>query len=485
MSPEANKLAQEAEPATAPKKTKLPVYEIPRSGPVVSSGDRLSFETFPLEVLPEPLRVYCAESAASLGADPTWIAVPMLSALAAGIGNSYAIKLKADRIQPAAIWTALVGSSGCGKSPALKSAVGPILDKQRPLLLAHQLEMKQWMASRDGSSAPPAPMRFATDDATIESLVSLMQESQRGLILVRDELAGLFDFGRYASSGDGGATVAKFLEIWNGGQVLVDRKVSGVQFVARASLSIAGGIQPKTLARVLKASFHDNGLASRWLFTCPTEREPDWYDEVVSEKSAWAYREVLDRLYCLPCNPGPNGVPTPEYLVVDANSPAKDALAQFVREHGRLKADLDEDQAAAWQKLEDYAGRFALVLQLAEWAANGKDQDPPTVADLKSVQGGITLARWFGNESKRIFRLLRGSTEDKVQDALLQFVKKRWGDKENPGPTTLADVRRSGPRSLRSKECPDKEVARKWLLHLAESGAIVRVGDSESWRPKP
>ncbi len=424
---------------------------------------RLRFETFPLEVFPKELQTYCKEAGDSLGADPSWIAVPMLSVLSAAVGNSYRIQLKNKRVLPAAIWTAVVGSSGCGKSPALKFAWGPVQDRQKKPLRDYQSEKKKWGKAQDGPP-PVAPTRFTTDDATIEALVGLLQDNPRGLLLARDELAGLFDFGRYSNGGDGGAVVAKFLEIWNGGQVLVDRKGGGTEFVDKASVAVAGGIQPKTLKKVMKPSHRDNGLAARFLFVRPPERAADWYEAEISDDAAWDYEGVLDRLYKLRYASMFDESPDPSTLVVDKDSPAKEALAQFIREHGQEKADLEEDLAAAWQKLEDYAGRFALVLQLSKWAAEGGTVPPPKVADLDSMEGGITLARWFGNEAKRLYREFKKTNKDDLRDSLLEHLEKHPLE-------TARDCQNGGPPALRK----DRPKIDELLGELCNEGAIRKL----------
>ena len=55
--------------------------------PVPPVRDR--YEPFHVDVLPEPVRSYINESAAAIGCDPAFVALPLLSALAAAIGNAF------------------------------------------------------------------------------------------------------------------------------------------------------------------------------------------------------------------------------------------------------------------------------------------------------------------------------------------------------------------------------------------------------------
>ncbi|RMH23667.1 MAG: DUF3987 domain-containing protein, partial [Planctomycetota bacterium] len=75
------------------------------------------FMPFPVDALPEPVRSYVVEGAKSIGCDTSFLALPILAGLAGAIGNTRRIKLKRDWIEPAVVWVAIIGESGCGKSP--------------------------------------------------------------------------------------------------------------------------------------------------------------------------------------------------------------------------------------------------------------------------------------------------------------------------------------------------------------------------------
>src|SRR5690606_36846126 len=81
------------------------------------------YEPFPVDILPQPLRQFVIEGAASIGCDPDYIALPMLSALAAAIGNSRRVRLKRGWFEPSVLWTAVVGESCTTKSPTIELAL--------------------------------------------------------------------------------------------------------------------------------------------------------------------------------------------------------------------------------------------------------------------------------------------------------------------------------------------------------------------------
>ena len=77
----------------------------------------------PLNLLPSVLREYVRAIANSLNVEVAFVFLPLLSALAAAIGNSRNIRLKKGFVQPAILWTAIVARSGSRKSPALSAAM--------------------------------------------------------------------------------------------------------------------------------------------------------------------------------------------------------------------------------------------------------------------------------------------------------------------------------------------------------------------------
>jgi hypothetical protein len=436
------------------------------------------FVPIPVDVLPDPVRCYVTEAAKAIGCDPCYVFLPMLSGLAAAIGNTHRLALKRAWEEPAILWTTIVGESGAAKSPAIEAALRPVKRRQHLAMKEHDRALEDWKAEHarwevehaawrkaaakgNAGNPPEAPAkpicpRTWTDDTTTEALVVRLRENPRGLLMVRDELSGWFNFDRYAG-GKGGGDAAKWLEVFGGRALIVDRKTSGTEYVPRASVSIAGGIQPETLRRALGQEHRDNGLAARLLFAMPPRRPKRWTEDDVSEQTEAALAVVFDRLYALKADTDEEGDPQPRLVRLDAR--AKRAWAAFVNEHGREQAERTGDEAAAWSKLEGYAARFALVIHLARVAA-----DNPTIADASmvdeaSVAAGVALVRWFAREAERVYALLSGDDEAREQNRLIDWVDGRGGS------VTVSEVTK-GIRRYRGK--PDE--ARETLEALVEAG---------------
>jgi hypothetical protein len=434
-----------------------------------------AYAAFPAGVLPEPIRRFVADGAKSIGCDPSYLALPLLSALASAIGNTRRIVLKRGWAEPAIVWTAIVGDSGTAKSPALELALRPIRKRQHEamkqhveamkeyadVLASHERDVAQWKRSKSDKpppAKPEAPLadRCWTDDATTEAMAVLLQQTPRGLLMVRDELAGWFNFDRYAG-GKGGGDAAKWLEMFGGRPMLVDRKTGGTSYVPCAAVSIAGGIQPETLRRALVQEHRDNGLAARLLLTCPTPKPKRWTEADVSADTETAVARVFDQLFGLKPETDDAGNEYPK--LVTLSDDGKRAWVTFYNEHASEQVNLSGDEAAAWSKLEGYAARLALVVHMTRWAAGDATLRESAQVDEASIAAGVVLARWFGDEARRVYAIFGESDEERECRRLVEWIQRKGGT------ATVRDLTR-GPREYRG----DPERAARALGKLVAAG---------------
>jgi len=433
-----------------------------------------AFKPFPVDVLPQPIRGFVLCAAKSIGCDPSYVALPLLSGLASAIGNTHRIELKRGWTEPAIVWTAIVGDSGTAKSPALELALIRIRKRQHDamkkhadamkehadVLAIHEREATHWKKTKSDTPPPAKPEapiadRCWTDDATTEALAVLLQQNPRGLLMVRDELAAWFNFDRY-TGGKGGGDAAKWLEMFGGRPMVVDRKTGGTLYVPRAAVSIAGGIQPETLRRALGQEHRDNGLAARLLLTCPPRKPKRWTEADVDANTEAAVAAVFDRFYTLTMETDDDGDERPRLVTLAPDGKA--AWVRFYDEHAGEQVNLSGDEAAAWSKLEGYAARLALVTHLTRWAANDSTLGDPARVDETSIAAGVTMARWFGNECRRVYAILGESDEGRESRRLVEWIERKGGS------VTTRDLTR-GPREYR-----DADKAAKALGELVTAG---------------
>jgi hypothetical protein len=406
-----------------------------------------SREPFPLNALPEPLRGFVAAGAKAIGCDSSYLALPLLTAMAAAIGNSRRVQLKRGWAAPAILWVAIVGESGTAKTPAFKLVMRPIRERQRKALEDHAEAIQEyetelaryekryadWKRDKKAANEPPkkpeAPQaeRFVVSDTTVEALAPLLLANPRGLLLARDELAGwIGSFDRYAG-GKGGADAAHWLSMHNGESIIVDRKtgISRTTFVPQASVCVCGGIQPSILNRALGSEHRESGLAARLLLTCPPRMVKSWTEAEIDPSVETEIARILDRLYELRPTQSEEGEPRP--VEVGLTTDAKAAWKAFYNAHAQEQTDLSGELSAAWSKLEEYAARLALVIHFARWAANDPTLTSADVVDLASMAAGIRLANWFKGEARRVYALLGETDEDRDRRRLVEWIERKGG----------------------------------------------------------
>ena len=428
------------------------------------------YRPFPVDSLPEPMRSFVAQAAEALGCDAAFVALPLLAASASAIGNTRRIDLKRGWTEPAIVWTCIVGDSGTLKSPALYLALRPLRRRQHETMKRHTQEMKAydsevlryeialaaWKKSKGKGDPPekpkePVPWRCVCDDTTIEALAVLLLQNWRGLLMARDELAGWFGgFDRYAQ-GKGG-DVAKWLEMFGGRPVMVDRKTGDRKtiYIPRAAVSVTGGIQPVTLQRALGRAYFENGLASRLLLACPPRRVKRWSEKEIAPAVEDAVATIFDCLYSLEPIMGDDGEPEPG--IVRLSREAKRVWATFYNEHAREHVALTGDLSAAWSKLEGYAARLALVVHQVRCSVGDPTLDGVDVVDEMSVAAGVALSRWFGQETRRAYAILAETDTDRQRRGLVELVQRRGGS------ATVRELMRSS-NAYRTSEASEQALA--------------------------
>jgi Protein of unknown function (DUF3987) len=123
---------------------------------------------------------------------------------------------------------------------------------------AAKAAQKKWKeeveeAIKSGKEPPPRPPaaagvakfvrpRLYITDTTVERAAVLLQARPSGLVLIRDELSGLFaNMSRYSNGSDR----EFWLESWNGKHYVVERMGRDAVVVDHLLIAVVGGFQPE------------------------------------------------------------------------------------------------------------------------------------------------------------------------------------------------------------------------------------------------
>lgn len=237
------------------------------------------------EALPDALCPFVEDTAARLACPIEFCAGAAMTAAGALIGRAVALapKTSDNWHEFANLWFAAVGEPSSMKSPAISEMLAPLhaLEKDEreawePILANYQKDFDRWeiekraaaqamnraaaAAFKAGEQAdlgdlPPEPEkpirpRIIVSDTTSEALIRVAAGNPRGLLMVRDELAGwLATFNKAGRESDR----AFYLEAVSGkNPVTVDRKGDGSLFCDPLALAMIGSIQPGPLRSLVK-----------------------------------------------------------------------------------------------------------------------------------------------------------------------------------------------------------------------------------------
>jgi hypothetical protein len=255
---------------------------------------------FPVDVLTPAWQEWLLRASHGAGVRPEHVAVPLLGVASSLIGTARRVRASRSWSEPMTLWACVVAASGDRKTPGLNVTVRALdlIEKNHSSdisakRLTHETRvqkakeaMKKWKADRESAldanpPREPSPMpmdaidpgnfiepRLYATDPTIERLAALLQVRARGMMLIRDELAGLFaNMGRYS----GGSDRPFWLEAWNGRRHVVER-VSGSIVIEHLLVGVIGSFQPDKLARAFVGD--EDGMYGRFLYAWPSA--PDY-----------------------------------------------------------------------------------------------------------------------------------------------------------------------------------------------------------------
>jgi hypothetical protein len=293
---------------------------------------------FDAELLPPSIGDYVLDVAERQQAPPDFGAVAAVCGLSAVIGNKVRVRPKQhdDWTVTPNLWGAIIGRPSAMKSPAMRSALGPVYDLQDKMREAWEAGLESTavdealakLSSKDrrrraelavkaGNSdearsilndtpeakdgEPPCP-RLIVNDATVEKLGELLNENPNGLLLIRDELAG---FLAKMESEEFQGDRAFYLEAHNGdGRFTYDRIGRGTVHIENCVIGMIGGIQPTRIAPLVKAAIggsNNDGLIQRMqLAVWPDDLGSwSWVDRAPDLKAKLAYEEAFRQLHLL------------------------------------------------------------------------------------------------------------------------------------------------------------------------------------------
>src|SRR5262245_41483319 len=264
-------------------------------------------------------------------------------------------------------------------------------------------------------------------NSTIEKLAVLLQVRPQGMLLLADELAGLFlNLSRYS----GGQDNEFWLEAWCGGPYRVERLNRPSVDLAHLLVGVVGGLQPDKLVRSFGSDA--DGMYARFLFAWPEEAEYQPLTNEVGEIEPTIINALI-RLIDLPVKTG-DGEFSPRGI--DMTCEASDHFEQFRHFLHERKAEFEGREREWMAKGPSHVLRLAGALTYLDWAFAGGDE-PQTIKG-PHVESAVHLWKgYFWPHAKAALRHI--GFNDRHADARRVL---RWIEAHHKDEISVKDARR-------------------------------------------
>jgi hypothetical protein len=449
---------------------------------------RGSLPLFPVGTLPKVWQDWLIRASRGAGVTPDHVAAPLLAIASSLIGTARRVRASRSWSEPCSLWIAVIGDSGTGKTPGLAVTKRPLTyiegsrrHRDADLRREHETKVeaakaaeKAWKKELDEAIAadltpppkPPeatipeefVPPRLYVSNATIERIAVLFQGRPSGMLLIADELAGLFlNMSRYSKGQDN----EFWLESWNGESYSVERQNRPPVLIKHLLVGMTGGFQPDKLSKALDGD--RDGMYARMLFCWPPA--PEY--QPLSDESAEIEPEIVNaliRLIDLPA--GEDGEFVPRH--VNLASMARKEFDEFRAFVHNGKDGLEGRERDWWAKGASHVLRLAATLAFLDYAMAGEPE--PVEIEPRYMRSAISIWKeYFLPHSMAAIRRIGSSDEHADERYVLKWI--RTAHKEQ---ISAQDIRRDALGHRLNADATEKLlgrlVRRGWLRELLRKG---------------
>jgi hypothetical protein len=333
----------------------------------------------PTGIIPRLIERYARDRGGRLGVEPGAVAAISLVSFGSLIHASNCIQVRQNDphwTECPILWAMLVGNPGSNKTATLMQSTAPIRELEKEWnqaftqAMAKYLDQKALAENKKIASSLPKPKRRrkTINDATTESVAEILAENEGGLLLLKDELSGLFG-GMDAYRVKGERDRPFWIEAKEGKPFFVDRKGKDPIIVPRNAVSIVGAIQPDKI-RAIAAKLTPDGLLQRFWPVWLKRTGEDEADELPDEELDRAVLTLAKEISSAPANKRYR-------FASEAGAELKDVQRLKDKELARTETG---PYAEFIDKLPGAFARLALVFHFLDWYSGELSEivaDPP------------------------------------------------------------------------------------------------------------
>lgn len=331
---------------------------------------------------------------------------------AALVGRARQIKIKEGWREPGNLFLAIVARSAAGKSPGQSVVLKPVYhiekksqDDYQKTVEQYELDLRSWEKAKE--PRPPKPQKpqrkdIVLDDWTTESVFESLLSNPKGVLLMRDELSGLFmDLDKY--SGEKGSTKTKLMTAydtkspWKTSRINTNRN----GYVSNPCVSIYGGIQPAVACDIFSKQDQFSGFLGRFDFIQAVQKAPATFsaEEEVTQTIQTIEKLCtgLDKLSLLSDG---------ESITIEVSKNAKILYKQW---HDNLAEEAfyssDEAESGLLSKVKARGLRICLLLHCMEACLTDQNEKFPISSDI--MKKALILMDWLRAHTQATWRMLK------------------------------------------------------------------------------
>jgi hypothetical protein len=307
---------------------------------------------------------------------------------------------------PPILWCMLIGESGLRKTLLDDVAFAPIRTLQSAMWRDYRSALAAWRSSDKGERGdkPEEPHSFIVNDYTPEALQVILGKTSRGTAVVKDEIAGFFDFARYGGAPSHGSR-AFFLSAYEDQSCPVHRIGRDSLYLDHTGMSVFGAIQPDKLAKF--TGLESDGLLQR--FALLRVRETT-VSRALPVKGLDSIHQVIGQLCKLD---GRHYASTPE----------GEAMIRTTEADAKRFAQIT-DYGVGWKgfcaKAHGTHGRLALILHLLDKpyirGPAGLPGFRPEIIPAETVHRAAQLARFLLQHARDFYSLIPDGRMDLLRN---------------------------------------------------------------------
>lgn len=372
---------------------------------------------FPTKGCQEDILFYSKEVVRCYQCPLEFVLVPIINVFSAIAGN--AVILKDGKFENAPLHNIIVvAPSGSNKSQPMKYALKPLLDLNYSLYEDWKKKKNTWsndLSEKKGEE--PNLKQVVISDSTPEARNKALCNNTTGILEYSDEMATkMNNVGRYNNAKD----LSPELSLWDGTDIIINRKGEDPMVIQRPFCSVMGTIQPAVINSVFGAmNLVHSGYVQRCLWIYPDICTfPNYNDYKLAEEKTEAYNKSIKEFYEV--------IQHEKYLEVILSKEAKESYKEYYNTLQEKKRTANNDcTRAIYSKLSIQCLRWGLSLHILEWAM--KTVENKFVLSSKTMDYAIACMKYFEHTALKVQALINGDaplvklTKTDVLKKLLEF----------------------------------------------------------------